>query len=129
VEDGLKFVEKHAKEFPNDAVFTYNQACTYSRALEAVLKDEKAENREARADTYRKRALEELAASLKHGFNDKKLLGEDPDLDPLRKLPEFQKIVPASKRDGSRKLDGSDKGKADAAATEGEEAATDIAIP
>jgi hypothetical protein len=64
---------------PDNPTFTYNLACSYS-----LLKD---------VD----RSLDALERAIDLGFDDRKQIQSDPDLDNVRSDPRFHKIV-ASRR-------------------------------
>ncbi|MBN1442500.1 MAG: hypothetical protein JXA90_07315 [Planctomycetes bacterium] len=60
---------------PEDQLTLYNLACAYSLG--------------GKQD----QALEALEASVKAGFDDADHMEQDPDLDPLRNLPRFRKLI------------------------------------
>lgn len=66
----------------------YNAACVYGLCL-------RQDNEGNRADQVRKKAIASLARALAAGFDDRKLLESDPDLDTLRSLPEFKELLKA----------------------------------
>ena len=98
--EGVKFVEANAKKFPNDWTFAYNSGCVYARSLENLNKNDKAENRDARRKTYQARAMEELQKATEYGFRDWSLMRTDPDLNSLRALPQFKKLLPQPTKPG-----------------------------
>jgi tetratricopeptide (TPR) repeat protein len=73
-EDGLRVDKQLAQLRPDDSLVQYNLACSYS------LTDRVNE------------ALNALERALKLGYRDFKWLAEDPDLDRVRRHPNYQKI-------------------------------------
>ena len=71
----ITWIEQLADGFPTSNVALYNVACFYSR-LGAIDK-----------------AMEYLEASIRYGWSQQHLLKTDPDIDPLRKLPEFDELL------------------------------------
>jgi tetratricopeptide (TPR) repeat protein len=67
---------------PTDAVLHYNLACTLTRLGEFV------------------EALAMLKASLRLGYDDFGHIDTDPDLDPLRDLPEFKLLLKRRRQRG-----------------------------
>jgi HEAT repeat protein len=92
-EDGIKLVEDARSRHTNDGLFLYNVACVYGRAVEQVQKNDKLPEREAKLDTFRRKAIDDLRSSLKLGFNDMAWLKKDPDLKSLHQLPEFKEVA------------------------------------
>jgi Flp pilus assembly protein TadD len=92
LEEGLATAEAGRKQFARDAGFLYNTACVYGRAAEQTAKQPVTPERDARLKTLREQALADLRAALAGGFDDLDWLREDPDLNSLHDLPEFQKI-------------------------------------
>lgn len=62
---------------PADAIVRYNLACTYAKA------------------GFANDALSSLKAALELGYTDFDYLDSDPDLDALRRLPQFDKMLSA----------------------------------
>ena len=67
-------------------------ACVYGRAIENLLKDDKLPERDKKLEAFRRKALDDLRASQKLGFNEQDWMQKDPDLTSLHDLPEFQEI-------------------------------------
>lgn len=93
LDEGIKLVEENRSKFTNEAMFAYNAACVYGRALEHVRKDEKAADREKHLDEYRGKALAELQRAVKLGYRDFGAMKKDPDLNSLHEAAEFKEIV------------------------------------
>jgi len=90
---GIQLIEKLRSRFTNDMLFSYNAACVYGRALERLSnKPEPAESAEKKK-TYAKKAMSDLRASVKQGFDDLEWLKEDPDLESLHGRADFQRLV------------------------------------
>ncbi len=100
-QEGLKLIEISRDKFPQDDLFHYNAACAYGRAVEAALKDDKFPDREQSLADFRRRAIDELRQSIKLGLDESNLdwMKNDPDLNSLHDLPEFQKLGKPEVRD------------------------------
>lgn len=92
IEEAIEKVEKARKRFEKDALFAYNAACVYARSVEQLKKNEQAEGRDEKIKTYTEKAMSDLKLSIKRGFNQLDWMREDPDLNVLHDLEEFQKI-------------------------------------
>lgn len=73
-EDGLKIDEQLATLRPQDPTVLYNLACSYSLT--------------GRVDD----GLSILERALAAGYNDFKWLSQDPDLEPLRSHPQYERV-------------------------------------
>ncbi len=73
-------------------IYLYNVACVYGRSIEHITKTPDYPQREQKLRDYPQRALFFLNAAIEQGFEDIDLLTNDPDLIPLRELPEFKKL-------------------------------------
>ena len=93
LQQGIEAVEKHRKRFPANALYAYNAACVYAKAI-AVL-NERADfpDRERMIAAYRRQALDDLKSAVQLGFHDLKWMQEDPDLTALHDVPEFKAIT------------------------------------
>ncbi len=67
-------------------------ACVYGRSIEHITKSPDYPQRDQKLRDYPKKALLFLNAAIGKGFEDIDLLTNDPDLIPLRDLPEFKKL-------------------------------------
>lgn len=90
-EPAVKLTVESADKFPEDDVFSYNTACVYGRAIEYLLKTAPDENRQL-IQQYQSAAIKSLQKSIEYGFDEFDLMRSDPDIDSLRRLPEFQKL-------------------------------------
>jgi tetratricopeptide (TPR) repeat protein len=75
IADGLKMDRKLVKLQPANATAHYNLAC--SLALSKRQND----------------ALRELSEAVRLGYRDYDWMQQDPDLEPLKHLPEFKKLL------------------------------------
>jgi HEAT repeat protein len=91
--EAVESLKASASKFPDNALFEYNSACVYGRALEQVAKAEASAERDARASEYQVEALAHLKRSLELGFNETDWVGKDPDLNSLHEVPEFQEFL------------------------------------
>ena len=94
-DEGIKRVEEARPKFPGNALYLYNVACVYGRAIENVLKDDKLPDRDKKLETFRRKALDDLRESKKLGFDELDWMRKDPDLTSLHDLPEFDEIAGA----------------------------------
>jgi len=85
-------LEQNREKFRNDAIFDYNAACVYARAVEHLRKSDPSEERDATIQKYEEKALADLQESVKRGFQDFKWMREDPDLKSLHTLPKFREL-------------------------------------
>lgn len=85
--DTPQLLIKHGQQ----RVFLYNVACVYGRCLEHRMKEPESVGRDRAIKEFQRRAMKFLNASIEQGFSDVDLLISDPDLAPLRQLPEFEK--------------------------------------
>ena len=93
IDDGVRFVEQSREHFERDAVYAYNSACVYACALDAVERDDQADDRDQRALRYRNAALSELRRAVERGFRRFDVMQQDEDLKAIHTLPEFKAIV------------------------------------
>jgi hypothetical protein len=79
------------------ALNAFNAACVLAQCILAVQRDDTTAEakRHELADAYTERAFAMLRQSLTKGYRDLAWLKKDNKLDPLRKLPQFDKIVSA----------------------------------
>lgn len=75
IDDGLKMDRRLVRLLPENATAHYNLACSLA------LKKRKAE------------ALRSLARAIELGYKDSDWMMQDPDLEPLKKLPAFKRLV------------------------------------
>jgi tetratricopeptide (TPR) repeat protein len=75
VSDGLKMDRKLVRLLPDNATAHYNLACSLALS-------------KRRSD-----ALRSLKRAVDLGYDDAEWMTQDPDLDDLKKLPEFSKLL------------------------------------
>ncbi|MDA0834084.1 MAG: hypothetical protein O2955_06870 [Planctomycetota bacterium] len=93
IEEGIKTIENDREKFDGDALYAYNSACVYGRAIEYLKKQEADDERDAKIGEFERIALQQLRTSLEQGFGDLDWMKKDPDLNSLHELPEFEKIA------------------------------------
>src|SRR5205823_1766822 len=73
----------------------YDAACYFCRCVPLAAKDAHLTDARRRklADAYADRALTLLRQAVQLGYKDVAHLKKDPDLDPLRSRPDFQKLL------------------------------------
>ena len=71
----------------------YNVACLYSIASAKVPPAGTAAGQQGLAREYQEKAIKMLEKAVEAGFTDLDHMRKDPDLEPLRSLPEFQRLV------------------------------------
>ncbi|MFN0051385.1 MAG: HEAT repeat domain-containing protein [Planctomycetales bacterium] len=91
--EAVQKLEESRQRFPRNAMFHYNAACVYGRAVERLQKNEQEPDRESRLAQYQQAALTDLKASIQNGFQDFELMKKDPDLAPFFELPEFRQLL------------------------------------
>lgn len=98
VDEGVEYMQAERKKFEqyssNKSMMLYNIACVYGRAVEELNKNAEDANQAQKQKDYQSKAIKELQAAVKNGFNNFDLMKKDPDLQALAKLPEFQKLLP-----------------------------------
>ena len=99
--EAVKKLEENRERFGENNLFCYNAACVYGRALEAVKKNEKAENRDKLIEEYTKTGLDNLRQAVQKGFRDIEWMKKDPDLREFQKLPEFESIAQLPKEEAA----------------------------
>jgi serine/threonine-protein kinase len=88
-EPAVALALKRRELWPDNGEELYNVACDLALCIPLVGGDKADEKRRRFGDL----ALETLQAALKQGFRDWQHLSEDPDFEPLRTRPEFQKLL------------------------------------
>lgn len=92
-EDGLGLIAKRRTDFADDALYLYNSACVYGRALENLRARPDSPEKDKRMQEFRKLALRDLEASMRNGFDDVDWMRKDPDLKSLQADEEFLKLI------------------------------------
>lgn len=92
-EEGLALVAKRRADFANDALYLYNSACVYGRAIENLRARPDSPENDKRKQELRKLALRDLEASMRSGFDDVDWMLKDPDLKSLQADEEFLKLI------------------------------------
>mgnify|MGYP002628089971 CR=1 FL=1 len=106
VEEGIAAGLAVGEKSKSDSVYFYNLACIYGRAIEQLESrpDAATPDQKTRIEQFRSRGVELLQQSIDNGLDDSNLdwMKRDPDLEPIRKSPEFQTLVEksAAERDG-----------------------------
>ncbi|TWU13283.1 Tetratricopeptide repeat protein [Symmachiella macrocystis] len=89
----VKRLEENRARYDDEAIFSYNAACVYSRAAEHLKTQESTDERKAKIKEYTDKAIADLQKSVKQGFGDLGWMREDPDLKTLHEVPEFRKVA------------------------------------
>jgi hypothetical protein len=86
---------KLARAAVEPAEDAYNAACFLALCVPLAEKDGKLPEagRQELARGYAGRAVEALRQAVRHGYRDVAQMKKDSDLDPLRRLDEFQKLL------------------------------------
>jgi predicted Zn-dependent protease len=92
-EEGLALIAKRRADFADDALYLYNSACVYGRALENLRARPASAEQDKRKQELRKLALRDLEASMRNGFDDVDWMLKDPDLKSLQADEEFLKLI------------------------------------
>lgn len=95
--EAVKKLEENRERFGENNLYCYNAACVYGRAVEAVKKNDKLQNRDKLVEDYTKAGLDNLRQAVQRGFRDFDWMKKDPDLREFQKLPEFEPIAQAPK--------------------------------
>jgi len=90
--DAIVRLEESRPKFPDDALFSYNSACVYGRAVEHLAAHEEIADRDKLSQQYTATAISDLKRSIKLGFRDFNWMKQDPDFKALHNVPEFQKL-------------------------------------
>ncbi|WP_417848467.1 HEAT repeat domain-containing protein [Thalassoglobus sp.] len=93
-EEAVQFTLDSTGKFPKDDIFAYNTACVFGRAIESLRKLPDLSKTMPTIKEYEAKAIQALEKSIKYGFEEFELMRTDPDLNSLRGLPEFQKLLP-----------------------------------
>jgi serine/threonine protein kinase/tetratricopeptide (TPR) repeat protein len=90
-----KSIDEMARQEGLTPVDLFNVACVYARCLEAADNDVKrpAADRARLTEQYAGRAMDALRQALARGFRDVPVLRTEPDLAPLRRREDFQKLL------------------------------------
>lgn len=99
----IEQLESQREKFQNDALFLYNSACAYGRAIEFCEKHTELTDRDKLLAKYRAAALRDLKQSVETGFADFDWMGEDPDLKPLHDDAAFKEILEKKNSDSPRR--------------------------
>lgn len=79
--------------FSEDGNFQYNAACVLGRVVTHLQKSSEIPEREKLIEKYSGEAVERLKKSVEMGFGDFPWMEKDPDLESLRGLEGFQKLL------------------------------------
>lgn len=91
-DDGIALIQDKHGLFKDDVLFAYNSACVYGRAVEMAEQAVPSPGRDERIRELRGEAIKQLERSVQLGFRDLAFMKRDPDLAPLKDLPEFQNL-------------------------------------
>jgi len=99
IDAGIQLVEDSRDRFNDDALYHYNTACVYGRAIEALeaqLKSQSPPSEKLRTTIkrYRAQAVADLRQSIENGLDEfnQNWMREDPDLATVRQSPDFQQL-------------------------------------
>jgi tetratricopeptide (TPR) repeat protein len=92
LDEGLNTVEKVRGQFADDVNYSYNVACVYGRAAEAIAKQPPSAERDAKLASFQKQAIDDLRQAVKLKFDDFDWMRKDPDLKSLHDLPGFREL-------------------------------------
>lgn len=94
VQEAVRMVDRREllNRWGQEQLYLYNTACVYGRAAEYLAKQPQALERDLLLKAYQGRAVHLLQCAVDQGFRQLTLLSEDPDLNSLRQLPEFQEL-------------------------------------
>lgn len=81
------------------AIELYDVACCYGLCLATAAS--RGTEMKTLHDELQQKSLRMLKAAISEGFNRGRFMQEDPDLAPLRELPEFQELLKLSTNEGS----------------------------
>lgn len=90
--EGVRYIEDLSAKFPNDHIFAYNSACVYGLAIDQLEQQAETPERKELVTGYQRKALAALSNAVKWGFDDLDWMKEDPDLESLHELSEFEQI-------------------------------------
>ena len=95
---GIRLVEEQRERFADDALYHYNTACIYGRAIETLqsrAKTQPPDAAEVKATIarYRAQALDDLQSAIDCGLDEfnRDWMHRDPDLETIRQSPNFEK--------------------------------------
>lgn len=99
VDTGVRLVEASRERFVDDALYHYNTACIYGRAIEVLesqlqSQSPPAEETRSSIEKYRAQAVADLRQSIDKGLDEynREWMRRDPDLKSVRQSPEFEKL-------------------------------------
>lgn len=99
-ESGIQKIEQNRHKFPKDRNYAFQTARLYGRMVWSVKTFQKnlsTEDRRKKIETYRKKSMEELRLAVKLGYNNYPWIRTAPDLESIRDMPEFKKLLPPEK--------------------------------
>lgn len=83
-----------------ESVYYYNVACVYGVAIDQLLKQPDTPARASRLKLYQTKGMLFLSSAVQMEFGNVRLLEEDPDLNSLRGLPGFKRLMTKIMEDG-----------------------------
>lgn len=81
-------------------VFLYNVACVYGVSIDQLLKQPDTPARASRLKLYQTKGMQFLSSAVQQEFGSVRLMEEDPDLNSLRGLPGFKRLMTKIMEDG-----------------------------
>lgn len=84
--------EKYRKHEPADKLDLYNAGCCFSMCLKSLMNLELSDKDHLQEELQAK-AIEALNAAATAGWDSANFTAQDPDLEPLRELPEFKTLL------------------------------------
>lgn len=93
LDEGITLIETDKDKFDGDALYAYNSACVYGRAIEYLKEQEATDERNDKISEYETIAVRQLQNSVNLGFGDLEWMKKDPDLNSLHDLPAFENIT------------------------------------
>lgn len=92
--EGIRIVTEAAPHFAGNSYFAYNSACVYGVAVKQLTDADTPKRNAKLIREYQDQAIELLKQAVEQGFDDWETFRTDSDLDALRDLDEFRKLLP-----------------------------------
>ncbi|HEY4262711.1 MAG TPA: hypothetical protein VGM98_21305, partial [Schlesneria sp.] len=106
-DDAIKAIEAGREKHKNTprGLYLYNTACVYSRSMQYLQEHPELPDASKKIEDYKKKALDDLAQSIKQGFPEFDWMAKDPDFKAINNEPKFKKLLesqPATKLDDKK---------------------------